>query len=138
MFGKYGLFDLTLGNNGGKLYGGEETQFLSRLLEGGEHVYYIPEILVHHYIPASRTKKAYFRKWFYDKGELTARQLGTYPYRNLMGIPFYIFVSTAKEFLRYMGKQAIFASTAFRKQLLVIYYMGLMCGRLKYRNAHTS
>jgi len=136
MFGKYGLFDPTLGNSGGKLYGGEETQFLSRLLEGGERVYYIPEILVHHYIPATRTRKAYFRRWFYDKGELAANQLGTYPHRNLMGIPFHIILTTVKEFLRYMGEQAIFASTAFRKQLVVIYYMGMMGGRLKYRNAH--
>jgi len=136
MFRKYGLFDLGLGHNEGKLYGGEETKFLSRLLEGGEQVYYCPEILVHHYIPASRTRKAYFRKWFFDKGELTANQLGAYPHRNLMGIPFYIIASTVKEFLRYIGDQAIFASTAFRKQLLVVYYMGLIRGRLKYRNAH--
>ncbi len=135
MFGKYGLFDAGFGHMEGKLYGGEDTQFVSRLLESGEKVYYSPTILVHHCIPAQRTTKAYFRKWVYDKGELAARQMGINRHRNLFGIPLYVIRSALKALYEYALYQAVFANTAFRKQLSFIHYLGMMRGRVRRMGA---
>jgi len=134
MFHKYGLFDPTLGNIEGKLYGGEETKFIRLLMEKGEIVLYCPDILVHHCIPEFRMKKSYFRKWVYDKGELKAIQMEPGHSRNIRGIPFYVIREAGGDFLRYLRKQVSSPHSAFREQLILIHKVGMMVGQWKYRN----
>jgi glucosyl-dolichyl phosphate glucuronosyltransferase len=134
MFRRYGVFDTSLGNNEGKLYGGEETEFVRMLLERGETVLYCPDVLVHHCIPGFRMRKSYFRKWVYDKGELKALQMGVYRKRNFLGIPFYLLNATLQSLFDFIFKQLVFSRGAFQSQLTLIYYMGFLAGRLKYRN----
>ncbi len=133
MFQKYGLFDPTLGNIEGKLYGGEETKFIRLLMENGEIVLYCPDILVHHCIPGFRMKKSYFRKWVYDKGELKATQMGEYRLRSIRGIPFYVLREAGGDFIRYLGKQVSSPRSAFPEQLVFIHKIGMMAGRWNYR-----
>lgn len=137
-FRKYGLFDPMLGNIEGKLYGGEETRVVKRLLDHGEKVYYCPDILVHHCIPAFRMKKSYFRKWVFDKGELKALQMGDYRFRNVRGIPLYMVREAAEEFFRYLWRQVSAPGSAFADQLILIQRVGMLAGRWKYRNAQTD
>jgi glucosyl-dolichyl phosphate glucuronosyltransferase len=133
MFGKYGAFDTVLGNIEGKLYGGEETAFVRMLLQGGETVLYCPDVLVHHCIPGFRMRKSYFRKWVYDKGELKALQMGGYPKRNIMGIPLYMLKATLQALSEYALKQLVFSKESFQLELTLIYHVGFLVGRLKYR-----
>lgn len=135
MFRKHGFFDTKLGNMEGKFYGGEETKFVDLLLEKGENVHYCPNVLVHHCIPESRVKKSYFRKWFFDKGELKAIQMGEYHSRNIRGIPLYVIKAAGVELSRYLGKQITSPRSAFRQQLIMIHTLGMIAGRYKYRNA---
>ena len=134
VFRKHGLFETGLGNTGGKLYGGEETKFVGQLLERGENVLYCPNVLVHHRIPGARLKKSYFRKWFYDKGELAAIQMGEYQARNLRGIPLYLIREAGEDLARYLGKQLASPRLAFREQLAAIHSFGMIAGRWKYRS----
>jgi hypothetical protein len=129
MFQKYGVFDPTLGNIGGKFYGGEETKFIQLLIEKGEIVIYCPNVLVHHCIPGFRMKKSYFRKWIYDKGELKAIQMGEYRSRNIRGIPLYLIREAGGDFIRYLGKQVSSPPSAFHEQLILIHKVGMMLGR---------
>jgi GT2 family glycosyltransferase len=69
-FEKYGLFDTDRGRRPNKLYAGEETNFLSKLIRNGEKVLYVPNIIVQHIIPKERIRKTYCRKWKFDQGEL--------------------------------------------------------------------
>lgn len=133
MFRKYGMFDTRLGHAGGKLYGGEECQFLSRMLESGECLMYCPEVLVHHCIPESRISKAYFRKWKSDKGELYGLQMGEYRGRNLFGIPLIVIRKTLRGLLDcaldpFMGRK-----DSIQNQLDLYYHLGVIRGRLKHR-----
>src|SRR5438309_1410675 len=57
MFKKYGLFDSNLGRIPQKLYVGEETEFLQRLLNGGEKLLYAPWPVIYHRVPAHRMSK---------------------------------------------------------------------------------
>ncbi len=61
-FKKYGLFSTDRGRLPNKLYSGEETHFLSRLLEGGESILYMPEAIVRHCISAEANEKDVFSK----------------------------------------------------------------------------
>lgn len=138
MFRKHGVFNPMLGHNQGKLYGGEETEFVMRLLEHGESVFYTPNVLVYHCIPKSRMEKSYFRKWVFDKGELKAIQLGDYHFRNIMGIPLYIFREAASEFFRYLWKQTTSPTSAFHNQLVFVSKIGMLAGRWKYRKGNSG
>jgi len=138
MFRKYGFFDPRLGHIEGKLYGGEETKFIRSLMDKGEKVLYCPNILIHHCIPGFRMKKSYFRKWFYDKGELKAIQMGEYRLRNISGIPLYVIRESIRVFIRYLWKQVSSPPLAFQEQLIFIHQIGLLMGRWKYRNGQAG
>lgn len=71
-FQKYGLFDTNRGRLPHKLYGDEESHFLSTLLQQKERILYLPQAIVHHCIPEHRMSRGYFRKWNFHQGELGA------------------------------------------------------------------
>ena len=133
MFRKYGMFDTRLGHTGGKLYGGEECQYLSRMLEGGERLMYCPKVLVHHCIPESRISKAYFRKWKSDKGELYGLQMGEYRGRNLFGIPLIVLRKTLRGLIDCAMDPFAGRKDSIQNQLDLCYHLGIIRGRLKYR-----
>jgi glycosyltransferase involved in cell wall biosynthesis len=74
VFEEHGMFNTSLGRRPGRLYAGEESDMIRRVLGGGGSAWYCPELLVHHRIPVSRMRKSYFRKWRYDQGRLEASQ----------------------------------------------------------------
>lgn len=57
---KYGMFDPELGRKGTLLMAGEEKDFIDRIRRGGQKVYYIPDAVIMHSIPASRLTDDYF------------------------------------------------------------------------------
>lgn len=60
------LFSEGLGRDGGKLYGGEETDLCERFISRGGSVLYVPGAVVHHLIPADRMNyKALLKRVFY-------------------------------------------------------------------------
>lgn len=61
-FDKMGDFNTQLGRSKKNLMGGEEKDLFDRLRNHGCHIYYFPDIEVHHVIPPSRTTKEYIRK----------------------------------------------------------------------------
>ncbi len=132
-FETYGLFSTDRGRLPDKLYSGEETNFVSRLLEKGESILYMPDAVVHHCISGERMRKRYFRRWMFQHGELHGLLLGDYPYENFLGIPDYAaekFRSDTSEFLR---KLLAWNKKSFVYQLQVIESLGFMLGRLKYK-----
>ncbi|MDR3133658.1 MAG: glycosyltransferase [Prevotellaceae bacterium] len=62
MFKKYGLFNPGLGRKGNNLDGGEEKDFFYRLASAGEKIYYVPDAIVHHYVPSRRLTFDFFRR----------------------------------------------------------------------------
>ncbi len=132
MFRKYGLFDQKLGNTDGKLYGGEETRFLQKMLDHGETVLFDPAVVVHHCIPAGRLRKAYFRKWMWDKGELGAIEMGEYRRRNLFGVPLHVIRRLIADSGKYLSSIVASPDQSFRRQLTVCYHAGTIAGRWKH------
>jgi len=54
----------------------EDTEFSERLLTGGERLFYVPSAVVVHPVPPNRTKKGYFRSYYFAHGRSVARQAG--------------------------------------------------------------
>ena len=131
MFKKYGLFDPNLGRIPRKLYVGEETEFLQRLLTADEKILYYPLSIIYHYIPAHKMSRRYFRKWMFDKGELGGILLKDTKYRNLLDVN----SLTSKKMLRDISASAVkigcFAKDRFDHELRICFILGFLSGRMK-------
>ncbi|MFZ5997682.1 MAG: glycosyltransferase [Nitrospirota bacterium] len=138
LFAKYGYFNTAAGRIGDKLYAGEETQFIRKLIEGGESVYYIPDIKVHHYIPEQRMKKKYFRRTIFSRGEQLALADAHRDDSALLKVVLYQFGVATGKLWKYV--QALFTSErcAFSRQLDLIGNIGYIAGRLKFRRREYS
>ena len=126
-------FNPAIGRIPGKLYAGEDTEFIGALIERGKDVFYCPDVIVHHCIPSERTKRSYFRRWKYDEGTLIAVQMGHYKNRNIMNIPLYEIRYVIGRFCKYLWMQLVSPHKAFHEQLRLFHKIGFVAGRIKYR-----
>jgi glucosyl-dolichyl phosphate glucuronosyltransferase len=133
MFGKYGAFNTSLGRIPGKLYAGEETALIRRLIENGEKVLYAPDVIVHHCIPSKRMRKSYFRKWWFDFGEMQAVLEGPYHGRNIMGIPLYEIKQTVMKFFQWALTFPRSGPKRFKEEEKLLSDVGSISGRLKIK-----
>lgn len=92
VFEKYGLFRGDLGPNSENSIRGEDSEFCWRLLRGGEKVMYAPKVVVYHPVEEKRTKKNYFKSWYFDYGRALVRT-GDIPEQAIcyFGVPRYLF-----------------------------------------------
>ncbi len=65
MFEKVGLYAVSLGRTDKKLLSCEDEDMYERILAAGGVGKYIPNLIIYHYIPASRLRRAYYRRWFF-------------------------------------------------------------------------
>lgn len=134
-FKKYGLFNTAIGRTAGKLYGGDETEFIQRLIDAGEEILYLPDIIVHHCISSDRLKKSYFRKWLFDCGEQKGLLLGNYVQRSILGIPFYAIRQTAHVILSVIISSVFNYGKLFDRELLLMHNIGFIKGRFLHRKS---
>lgn len=69
IFEKYGLFNVDLGRKGTGLIGAEEKDLYDRLTRGNEVFYYLPQMGIHHYIPAKKLTESHFIELTYSIGK---------------------------------------------------------------------
>jgi glucosyl-dolichyl phosphate glucuronosyltransferase len=72
-FKQYGGFRTDLGPRPGSEIRAEDTDFGSRLLAGGERLWYEPSAIVYHTVPTSRLTRKYFLNWWLAKGQTESR-----------------------------------------------------------------
>ena len=141
VFARIGGFRADLGRTGGRLVLGQEVpELLLRARGAGLHGLYVPEMQVHHHVPAGRLTKAYFRRWWFGKGVSRAAlermqsitelgvDLRTTP--HVLGVPRFMYgtalrdlIGTLRELLR--GRPA----EAFRHQMMTAYFAGYCWSR---------
>ena len=131
MFKKYGPFDSHLGRIPRKLYSGEETEFLQRLLNAKEIILYHPLSIIYHCVSADKISKRYFRKWRFDDGELRGILMKDMKYFNLFNIQ----SLTNKKMLRYFIGSVLrigcFSKNRFDHELRICFILGFLSGRMK-------
>lgn len=92
VFTAVGGFPPQLGKLRGTLLSGEDHELCRRVQAAGHRAVYLPDAVVQHWVPAQRTRVAYFLDWFYwsgithaimDEGQGPAR-------RGVAGLPLYL------------------------------------------------
>src|SRR5262249_61861782 len=58
-----GWYNVAFGNSGAKVGGCEDVDFFERLMLLGSTGYYVPRLIIYHYVPPSRLTKRYHRHW---------------------------------------------------------------------------
>lgn len=124
-------FHGALGRIGDKLYNGEDSDLLLRLMARGERVLYWPRAIVHHNIPQQRLTKAYFRKWHWDAGSMAAQRMPRRVARSLLGIPFHFYRRTAKDLAAWSHRTLTRERDAFVTELQLVRTAGFAATRMK-------
>jgi glycosyltransferase involved in cell wall biosynthesis len=88
-----GLYMTSLGRNDKHLLAGEDEDMYRRLLAAGARGFYLPDLIIYHYVPPERLTKRYFRRWCFWRGVSIGlldrdRRL---PVTYLAGIPRYMY-----------------------------------------------
>jgi glycosyltransferase involved in cell wall biosynthesis len=68
VFERVGLFDNRLGRKSGTLRNQAQREWHLRARTAGARGFYLPDMVVHHLVSASRLEKQYFRRWLYWHG----------------------------------------------------------------------
>jgi len=126
MFKKYGLFDPYLGRIPGKLYSGEETEFLQRLQNANEKILFYPSSIIYHCVSSERMSKKYFRRWMFDSGELQGIRAKNMTWRHFLKQTYYFIVSALKF--------GCFSKYRFNHEIKICYYLGCISGRMRRRH----
>lgn len=86
---RVGLYRTWLGRTDKGLLAGEDEEMYARLLAAGARGYYIPELIIRHYIPAERLTKGYFRRWCLWRGISSGLidRVNKQPVIYLFGVP---------------------------------------------------
>ena len=101
-----------LGKVDNTLIAGEDHELCVRLYREGHYAgLYDPEIQVRHFVPASRLRRAYFRRWFFWHGRTLARMPGAiYPeldlarVPDLAGVPRFVYKQFLEQFFRWLSR----------------------------------
>lgn len=104
VFQKYGDFRTDLGPQPGSEIRNEDTEFGTRVLNGGERFWYEPTALVYHSVPRDRIRKEYFLAWWFDKSRADVRQDGI-PRKSrlyISGVPLFLFRTLSGWTLRWL------------------------------------
>lgn len=76
VFEQYGGFRVDLGPSPMNQIRNEDSEFVRRLFEGGERLFYVPSAVVYHPVTEDRLTKQYFLAWWFDKGCSEVRESG--------------------------------------------------------------
>ena len=146
-FERAGLLDPRTGRRAGTLLGQEVREWCIRARKAGVHGYYIPEMALHHIIPAERLGKAYFRRWFYWRGisrallyeragldmespENTTLDFSSVP--HIFGVPRYLYrkaLATARRWVRETIRRD--SLRAFEEELWLCFFVGIVRQRAR-------
>jgi glycosyltransferase involved in cell wall biosynthesis len=130
---RVGPFKVGLGRTATRLFSGDETELIRRVLEAGLVVVYDPAILVHHHVPRERMRRSYFWRWVYGYAEGKVNTLPELSGRPLFGLPRWMY----PRLLRH-GLHLAAAPSSLRRQIDFAWELGLFVGWYKRARAERS
>lgn len=140
---KVGGFSTALGRTDTRLLSSEDEDFYQRLRETGARGYFVPELVIHHFVPRTRLTRRYFRKWCFWRGVsqgLMDRDRRA-PVKYLLGIPRWLYgTATRGAWTKFKGlfPQSGDPARAFGGELDVITLAGFFYGKHWYRPERSS
>lgn len=136
---KVGLYLTSLSRTGKRLLAGEDEDMYQRLLAAKARGFYLPDLIIYHYIPPERLTKKYFRKWCFWRG-VSRGMLGKIsPSRevHLAGVPRWLYGAAGRSAIR-MARRVISLRVEpeqhFSDELAMWDLAGFFYGRHFYRS----
>jgi glycosyltransferase involved in cell wall biosynthesis len=130
---RVGPFNVRVGRTAARLFSGDESDLIRRVLEAGLLVVYDPAIVVHHYVPRDRMRRTYFWRWIYGYAEGKVNSLPRPSGRPLFGLPRWMY----PRLLRH-GVRLAAAPVSLRRQIDFFWELGLFVGWYKRTKAERS
>jgi glucosyl-dolichyl phosphate glucuronosyltransferase len=136
---RIGGFDPDLGRRGSCLLGQEQAEFFCRSRAAGARGLYVPAMLLHHHVPATRLTRSYFRRWWYWKGVSRSRLEQRHPVTELgvdlsrvarlRGIPRFMLGSAARDAAGWLAALLSFDVLGrMRHEMMLCYFAGYVRG----------
>jgi glucosyl-dolichyl phosphate glucuronosyltransferase len=123
---RVGTFNAGVGRTATRLFSGEETDLIRRVLVGGGRVVYDPAILVHHFVPRGRMRRSYFCRWVFGYAEGKVQVLPALAGRPIAGLPRWMY----SRLLRH-GLRLAMRPFSLRRQVDFSWELGLFVGWYK-------
>lgn len=133
-----------LGKVDNTLIAGEDHELCVRLYREGLYAgLYDPAIQVRHFVPESRLRRAYFRRWFFWHGRTLARMPGAiYPDLDLAhvpylaGVPRFVYKQFVEQFFRWLSRAGRSDALALlAEEAKLVEYFGFFAETWWRRNA---
>jgi glucosyl-dolichyl phosphate glucuronosyltransferase len=137
---RVGLYSTSLGRTDKHLLAGEDEDMYERLLAIGARGFYLPNLIIYHYIPAQRLTKRYFRRWCFwqgvSMGILNKDRRLAVPYFG--GVPRYMYGEAARAISERIKDSLIRKKNpekSFTEELIVWNLLGSFYGKHFYKPA---
>src|SRR6185369_11590229 len=90
---KVGPYSTSLGRSGNRLLSCEDEDMYERLLAAGARGMYVPELIIHHFVPTERLTKRYHRTWCFWQSVSSAvlDRIRPQPTAYVLGVPRYFY-----------------------------------------------
>jgi glycosyltransferase involved in cell wall biosynthesis len=139
---RMGNFSIALGRTDTRMLASEDEDFYHRLRADGAVGYYVPELVIHHFVPRARLTRRYFRRWTFWRGVsqgLMDRDRRA-PVAYLLGIPRWLFGIAMRGAARKVQGIMPWVDRArtFGGELDVITLAGFFYGKHWYRPEQSS
>jgi glycosyltransferase involved in cell wall biosynthesis len=140
---RVGLFNTKLGRTDKRLISGEDDDMYQRLLAAGARGFYVPDLVIYHYIPPERLTRSYFRRWCFWRGVSCGvidreRRM---PVVYLCGVPRYLYGQIARSMLAIVAgllSKRRYSSQVFDNELSILDAAGFFYGKHFYRTPDSS
>lgn len=137
---KVGPYSTALGRTDKHLLSCEDDDMYERLLAAGARGFYMPDLIIYHYIPQERLTKRYFRQWCFWRGVslgvLDRERRSAVAY--LVGVPRWLYGQAARGLLNIVKEPIVKGknpSQSFSGELAVWDLAGFFYGKHFYKPA---
>jgi glycosyltransferase involved in cell wall biosynthesis len=140
---KVGLYTTALGRTDKHLLSCEDEDMYHRLRDAGARGFYLPKLIIYHYIPPERLTRRYFRQWSFWRGvSMGVIDRGRRsPVHYFMGVPRWIVGKAVRGAVRKIIRVVSFdkdRAASFADELAVWDFAGFFYGKHFYKETKSA
>lgn len=124
-------FDIRYNRIGKAVGGGSDLKMFKDILDRKHKIRYRPDMVVEHFVEEWRLTRRYFLKLHYLSGRRTALYEFDGVYNNCFGIPYFMFITLAKQSILFLKMILRRNPESLRQGMNVAYSAGMIAGCFK-------